>query len=129
MKMSLLHTDTILERANRKAKFQAQLRRLTITQAKLADKIGVDKSTISRYKKGGDTKKGGRQPSLDTLRALAKQGVDVVNVFDIKTDSEMKPRVKSGQRSKAGSSRVSDRMLQASQDAQLDNQLVEPQAN
>lgn len=128
MKLDQLHRNTILERTNRKAAFQAQLRRLDKTGEELADDVGVHKSTISRYKKGGSNKNGGRQPSLDTLRSLSKQGLDVVDLFGIKTDSDVKPRTKSVQKSKGGgaTSRVSAKMLQASRDAQNSNRLSEP---
>jgi transcriptional regulator with XRE-family HTH domain len=92
MKLSLLSSNIMLERANRKAKFRSQLDQLDKTQSELADDVGVHKSTISRYKKGGDTSKGGRQPSLDTLRLLAKQGIDVVDLFGIKSDPDDAPK-------------------------------------
>lgn len=107
-------------RSNRKSKFQAALRRADKTQAKVADTVGVDESTISRYKSGV------RDPSLSSLRAMARQGIDVMDVFGIKTGEPVVPR-KKGLRSKAHGSVVSNKMREASRIAQETNKYYEPQ--
>lgn len=89
MKLELLHTDTILEKEGRHHKkpfgsnkgkekdkdkigkvkksgsaFERTIKATGLDQSELADKVGVDKSTISRYKHGD------RVPSYDSLADL-----------------------------------------------------------
>lgn len=97
MKLDILHDDLILERGNRRAKFQDQLDRLGLSSKRLAKKAGIHPSTVSRYKRHG--RRGGRQPSLATLRALAKQGLDVLDLFDINKPIDPEPTLDDLQRS------------------------------
>ena len=89
MKLSSLYDTTIdeaVKRTNRRSKFQSALRHKAKSQVEVADNCDVDESTISRYKTGT------RNPSLSTMRRLAKQGLDVVDLFDIKSDAPSKPK-------------------------------------
>ena len=81
MKLSSLVNLTIAEakrKSGRRTKFQTALAKINKSQADAADDVGVDESTISRYKTGV------RDPSLSSLKRLSKQGFDVVDVFGIK---------------------------------------------
>ena len=125
MKLSLLPTATILEVSadpNIKSKFLGDLRRNGTSQERLADEIGVDPSTVSRLKKGI------RKPSLALMKRLAAAGIDVVEVWGLKSGGgEAVSRDKPAkQRSKAGSSRVSEKMRTASEVAKETEKYNEP---
>jgi transcriptional regulator with XRE-family HTH domain len=127
MKLALLASPILFEAKkmrvqSRKSKMQAAFRRLDKSQADFADETNVDESTISRLKSGI------RDPSLALMRKLAKQGIDVIDVFGIKsgdTDTGNK-RAKSVQRSKANASKVSAAMQDASRKAQETERHNEP---